>query len=257
MQVVSSYKSILISWVSRTFFDSVTYKVRHGLNEGLRRKGGLGWLPTERPTPETNFWRSLDLRDKVVYDIGAFHGLLTIFFARQCKQVVAWEPVSRNRSRLEENIAVNGFRNVTVRPCGLAATPGRVEVHFGSSAPGTASIDTSIARGENTEMIDIRVLDDEAGLPAPDMIKIDTEGLELDVLKGGARILASKPALFLEMHGADPDDKRRRVAAIVDHLWNLGYRDVLHIESGSKVQPGTTDTAKEGHLYATAGSSTD
>lgn len=242
-----------ISWVSKTFFDGVTYTVRHGLNKGLRRKGGLGWLPLEQPNPESEFWKSLDLRGKVVYDIGAFHGLLTIFFARHSEQVVAWEPTSRNRARLMENLAVNGFRNVIVRPYGLSSAPAKVEVHFDPNAPGTASADRTIAQGAESEVIEIRVLDEEEGLPAPDLIKVDTEGFELEVLKGATRTLESKPALFLEMHGAGPEDKRRRVEAIVDFLWDHGYRDVLHVESRQKIHPGNAFEAKEGHLFANVG----
>jgi hypothetical protein len=38
-------KHRVISWVSRTLFDRHTYTVRHGLLRGMKRKGGLGWLP--------------------------------------------------------------------------------------------------------------------------------------------------------------------------------------------------------------------
>jgi hypothetical protein len=35
--------------------------VRNGLNKGLKRRGGLGWMPMENPTPELDFWQALDL----------------------------------------------------------------------------------------------------------------------------------------------------------------------------------------------------
>ena len=63
---------------------------------------------------------------------------------------------------------------------------------------------------------------------------------------------AARPDLFLEMHGADAEDKRRRVQAIVDHLWPLGYRDILHVESGSRITPDNALVAARGHLYARA-----
>src|ERR1700692_1924947 len=125
-------KNIVISWFSKNLFDGMTYTVRNGLNKGLRRRGGLGWVPKEHNTPELLFWSSLDLNGKVVYDIGAFHGLLTMYFARHAELVVAWEPNSRNRQRLNENIRINSFANVIVRPYGLSSRATEARMTFDS-----------------------------------------------------------------------------------------------------------------------------
>jgi FkbM family methyltransferase len=243
-------KNQAISWISKNLFDGVTYTVRNGLNKGLRRRGGLGWLPFEsNDTAEMRFWNQLDLTGKVVYDIGAFHGLLTIFFARRARVVVAWEPNSRNRQRLNDNVRLNAFRNVTVRPYGLSSQPMQARMTFDPLAPGRASIDGGIAGGTEQEIVEIRMLDQEEGLEKPDLIKIDVEGFELNVLDGGTKTLERHPALFLEMHGAGPADKRARVQAIVNRLWALGYRNILHVESGSTITPENSATAAEGHLY--------
>jgi FkbM family methyltransferase len=186
--VAYSIKHKVVSWVSKNLFDNVTYTVRNGVNKGLVRRGGLGWLPFESTeTPEALFWKTLDLRGKVVYDIGAFHGLLTMLFARQAKAVVAFEPNSRNRQRLLENIRLNSFSNVTVRPYGLSSEAMQAEMSFDSLVPGTASLDGKIAQGAEHETIELKVLDEEQGLPAPDFIKVDVEGFELQVLKHAAR----------------------------------------------------------------------
>ncbi|MGA2717131.1 MAG: FkbM family methyltransferase [Bryobacteraceae bacterium] len=246
-------KNQAVSWISKNLFDSVTYTVRNGLNKGLRRRGGLGWLPFEsNDTPELRFWKQLDLDGKVVYDVGAFHGLLTIYFARRARMVVAWEPNSRNRQRLNENVRLNAFRNVIVRPYGLSSEPMRAKMSFDPLAPGRASIDARIAGGAQEEIVEIRMLDQEEGLEKPDLIKIDVEGFELNVLDGGIRTLERHPALFLEMHGADPADKRERVKAIVNRLWSLGYHNIVHVESGVQIAPENTGLAAQGHLYVRA-----
>jgi hypothetical protein len=56
--------------------------------------------------------------------------------------------------------------------------------------------------------------------------------------------------LFLEMHGVDPADKRRRVAAIAEFLWGLEYRDILHVESETSITPENAAIASQGHLFA-------
>src|SRR5947209_6114855 len=89
-------KHRLVSWISIHLFDNATYTVRHGLLKGMRRKGGLGWLPAKFSpgvrTAEQKFWSGLNLAGMTVYDVGAFHGLLTLFFASQAKTVVCFEP---------------------------------------------------------------------------------------------------------------------------------------------------------------------
>lgn len=248
--VTYSVKHRVISWISKNLFDNVSYTARNGLTKGLKRRGGLGWVPIEPEiTPELVFWRNLDLRGKVVWDIGAFHGLLTLFFAKQARKVVAWEPNSLNRQRLQDNLRLNGFTNVTVRPYGLASTPSTAEMSFDPLAPGTASIDGGLARGARRETIELRVLDDEQGLESADLIKIDVEGFELEVLKGALRTLSSKPVLFLEMHGSGEEDKRRRVRAIVEFLWEQGYRNILHVETKTQIMPENSEVAARGHLY--------
>jgi len=239
-----------VSWVSANLFDDVTYTVRNGLNRGLRRRGGLGWLPLEHETPETRFWKSLHLRGKVVYDVGAFHGLLTIYCARVARAVVAWEPNGRNRQRLVENVLLNRFSNVTVRPYGLSSKSARAEMRFDPLMPGMASLDFGVAAGVEHENVELRTLDSEEGIEPPDLIKIDVEGFELEVLEGATTTLRTGPDLYLEMHGADAEDKRRRVLAITDHLWKVGYRRILHVETASYITPENPETAAQGHLYA-------
>src|SRR5437764_4770006 len=181
-----SWKHRLIAFISSTLFDGVTYTVQHGVLKGLRRKGGLGWIPAwmseSAETLEHRFWRSLDLTRLVVYDIGAFHGLLTIFFARQARQVVAFEPSQRNRKRLQENVRLNGFTNVTVRDVGIGSQPDAVELVSWALMPGGSTGDAALAqalRKSNVpiraEAIRITTLDrdiQESGLPKPDFIKI-------------------------------------------------------------------------------------
>src|SRR5437660_379801 len=81
-----STKQRMVAWASQNLFDHITYTVRHGLIKGMKRRGGLAWLPEfltgTAPTPEQSFWTKQDFKGRVVYDIGAYHGLLTLLFAR-------------------------------------------------------------------------------------------------------------------------------------------------------------------------------
>src|SRR5258708_39216339 len=90
----------------------------------------------------------------------------------------------------------------------------------GSSVDETRVAELLRASGETAaEEVSIVTLDEDmqqAGLPVPDFIKIDIEGLELEALRGARHTLtAHKPALFLEMHGETIAEKKRKAAEIV------------------------------------------
>lgn len=253
----------IVSWISRNVFDHVTYTVRRGLLKGMKRRGGLAWLPEFGDgglTAEHRFLLDLDLAGKVVYDIGAFEGLLTLFFARRAAHVVAFEPNPRNYGRVLENLRVNGLGNVTVRNFGLAAEETTATMIWDPSmAGGSTLVGSGMDRGIATlaearrEKIRLTTLDADvraADLPLPDFIKIDVEGYELPVLQGGRELLERcHPELYLEIHGETMNEKRRNACAIVEFVLARGYTSIRHIESGSEITAANAGTAARGHLY--------
>lgn len=51
------------------------------------------------------------------------------------------------------------------------------------------------------------------------------------------------------MHGATIEEKDRKVSAIVALLEKAGYADILHVESGLRVNSSNATAARQGHLY--------
>jgi FkbM family methyltransferase len=257
-------KHRLTAWVSMHLLDSATYTVRHGLLKGMRRKGGLGWVPAMFSpgivTAEQQFWSGLNLAGLTVYDVGAFQGLLTLFFASRAKTVVCFEPNSQNHKRLMQNLTLNGIKNVDVRNVGIGSRPETRRMVGSPLMPGGATVDekavAELLRAgmrTNVEEISIVTLDDEipqAGLPPPDFIKIDIEGWEIEALRGARNTLERyKPAMFLEMHGETMREKKRKVGEIVAFLWETGYQRIRHIETGTNITPENALVAIRGHLY--------
>jgi FkbM family methyltransferase len=252
----------VIAFVSQKLFGNFTYTVRHGLAQGMKRKGGLGFVPLGgKPTEEEIFLRSLPLQGKTVYDIGAFEGLLTLYFSRHAQQVIAFEPNPRNRAKCEENLRLNRLTNVRVIDEGVSDAPGKATLVFDPLMPGAGTAEQAIARqitssvdGARTVEITVLPLDDHVetkALPPPDVIKIDIEGLEFPALRGMVSVLAKySPDLYIEMHGATVKEKLENAQAVVGFLDAHAYK-IFDVENKRYLTPANLGEHRPSHLYCT------
>jgi FkbM family methyltransferase len=257
----------IVARLNRTpIIDHLVYTAKHGPARGLRRQGGMGWLPTFFPRThewdaEEVFIAGLDWRGLTVYDVGGDQGLFTLFFAHsvgETGQVVVLEPNAQSCRRIEQNIRLNNFRNVRIVPIGAGERRATLQFAFPSSEParGTAvpAIADQIKREAKATLCDIEVnsLDDEIerrSLPAPHFIKIDVEGMEYAALQGMRKTLTvDRPRLSIEIHGINMEEKTANVRRVVAFMEELHYR-MRHIESGEGVSSGNAERAREGHLY--------
>jgi FkbM family methyltransferase len=213
----------------------------------MRRKGGLGWLPTgPAETEESRFWAAQDFSGKVVYDVGAFHGLLTLYFARSARRVISYEPDPINRARLLRNLSLNRTENVTVRPVGLGDSIGQARMHHEDLMPGGSRIGAP----DGETVVSLQTLDAEiaSGSPPPDFVKIDVEGFEIPVLQGALTVLREyQPDVFVEIHGYTEAEKVANAEGVIRLLREAGYSHLTHLESA---QPATPQNAKRGHVIA-------
>ena len=161
------------------------------------------------------------------WDVGANIGFYTCLFATLAGpsgRVVAFEPARRTRERLEENIRLNGLRNVRVVPSALGAREGRACIHYADAAlfEGTASLH-QIAQGRSTsEPVSVDTLDAFVErLGTPDLLKIDVEGAQLEVWRGGARFFrAHSPLVMAELRESDDP---LHLARIEEEVRGAGY----------------------------------
>ena len=254
---------MLVAFVSQRLFGNYTYTIRHGLATGMRRKGGLGFWPVNSgETAETEFLRKLPLAGKVVYDVGAFEGLITLFFARKAKQVFSWEPNPRNYARATTNVRLNNLTNVQILNRGISNVPGTIDLLYDPLMPGAGSGDAAIkdqigGSVKSAQRISIPVcrLDDEVAqnsLPLPDLVKIDIEGMELQALQGmHALLMDHRPELYIEMHGATAKEKVENAQAVTSFLEERDYR-MYDVENADYITRATLGDRRPGHLYCTA-----
>jgi FkbM family methyltransferase len=145
--------------------------------------------------------------DMVVLDVGANIGEYSIFAAKRLTQgkVVAFEPVPALRKMFDENIELNQFTNVIVKPFGLSDEVGSFPIYFvgENENEGQATFFPGLLQNQRSVKAELKKLDDEwshLSLDRLDFIKMDIEGSELKALQGGrATITRFRPLVMLEV----------------------------------------------------------
>jgi FkbM family methyltransferase len=150
---------------------------------------------------------------QTVYDVGANIGFFTILCSRLVGpqgRVYAFEPIPQNLVTLRRNIALNGLTNVVVVEKALSASTGTAEMFvspwsaFHSLNVEGASKQDNHGPQEGEIVVETVTLDEfvaQAGVSAPDLIKIDVEGAELIVVEGMRETLRLiQPLLLCELH---------------------------------------------------------
>jgi FkbM family methyltransferase len=140
----------------------------------------------------------------VVWDVGANVGYYTKRFAEAVGpsgRVVAFEPFPNTADQLRKNLV--GIGNYTLQQFALGNVTGSVWMQVGKEDQGAANriVDGAVDGVE----INITTGDEllvKGKAETPTVIKIDTEGFELDVLHGMQTLitLPSLRALFVEVH---------------------------------------------------------
>lgn len=134
----------------------------------------------------------------IILDIGANIGNHTLFFCNEynAQKVYCFEPVERTFSILQENIKLNQLDDrVELYACGLGETESRAAVvDYNLSNIGG----TGLRRDVNGNL-EIRSLDGLGIKESVVFIKIDVEGMELEVIKGGIELIKrNRPYLMIE-----------------------------------------------------------
>ena len=146
--------------------------------------------------------------DYTLIDCGANFGYWSVLISSApygSHRTIAIEPSSQNFARLANNSEINGSR-FEVMKCAIGAARGTARLsgtkHEAFSIAGKAA-----GRGEDVPVIALdNLLDD--GRISPDgkyLVKLDVEGVEIEAIKGGTRLLQGDSVLLCEEHGNDPN----------------------------------------------------
>lgn len=178
---------------------------------------------------EFDLFENLLTAESNVLDVGANIGTHAVYFSKKCNKgnVVAIEPQIYIFEMLAANILLNGCYNAVPIHAGASSKPGVAKmVNFNPFVEhkvnyGEFKINYNTDKGIDTDII---ILDKYASLNRFNLIKLDVEGLEVDVLEGARKILKEhKPFLYIEFNNKQGNDQ------LLNKIYELDYVPYWHI----------------------------
>jgi len=158
-------------------------------------------------------------RPLCIFDVGANQGqFLTLACTRLSEReytIHSFEPSRNTYEKLCEN--ARPYRNATLNNCGLGREPAEPDLFYDTPGSGLASLtkrrlDHFGLHMELSEKVKISTIDDYCSthqIDRIDLLKIDVEGHELDVLKGGNAMFAKSAVdmVMFEFGGCNIDTR--------------------------------------------------
>ena len=170
-----------------------------------------------------SFLKKQGIKFENCLDVGAHVGFWLKDLCKNFDRVYAFEPISDVRECLEKNIKSD---NYLLFSYGLGNKNEKVKVNYLPEATGN----TYISKEGNRE-IEIKKLDDIV-LPKIEYIKIDAEGFELEVLKGGQKLIEKdKPFIHVEVKGKVLVKQGLSSNDVENYLQSINYKEVFRIKS--------------------------
>ena len=204
--------------------------------------------------PETLEWIDQIPKGSVIWDIGANVGIYSVYAAKKqsCK-VFAFEPSIFNLELLARNIFLNSLTDfITIVPLPLSDKLAISNLNMTSTAWGGAMSTFNQSYGHDGNVMEKIFVIPTLGLsmgdatdllkvPQPDYIKMDVDGIEHLILKGGMQVIAKAKGILIEIN----DEFKAQADEAASSLLAAGFtlKEKRHADYFDTV------TTSAGHTY--------
>lgn len=187
--------------------------------------------------------KSLNQND-IFLDIGSNIGLFSLLASKKVGvdgKVICFEPAPETYKRLVENIALNQLENIEARNLGLSDSEGELKFYFSDTGFDAWNSFAPTNDYRLNKSIDIMVSTLDKQLESLDkslikIIKIDVEGWEKFVLKGGKEFFKNySPIVMVEFTEENTFNAGYSIHDIFTELEEIGY-EWYNIQNGTLVK---------------------
>ncbi len=202
------------------------------------RHKGYWWYGKKREAETMALFAKLIRPGDTVFDVGGHIGYVALYFRRlvgPAGQVIVFEPGANNLPYLRRNLSP--YANIELVEAGVGDRSGKTTFHledltgqnnsFVNDFEGyRANAEYAFRAPTKSVEVEILTLDEFVrGRAAPDFLKIDVEGFEYEVLRGGREMLAhARPMIMVEV--------QRNQKEVLELLTGLGYK-LFHPMTGA------------------------
>ena len=153
-------------------------------------------------------------------EVGANIGTHTVALAQMvgpAGRVLAFEPQRSIFQMMCANVALNALEQVETHWAAVGSAPGEVTIARLDSRARQNFGGYSIGQAREGDKVRLLTLD-SFDLPACHLIKIDVEGMEAEVIRGGRSTIARHgPVIFVE------NESKEKSPELIQLLWDLEY----------------------------------
>ena len=189
--------------------------------------------------PETLDWIDQLPKGCTLWDVGANVGLYSIYAAKKMEcRVIAFEPSVFNLELLARNLFINGLQErVRLVPLALSDKLEQSQLRMTSTEWGGALSSFGQNFGWDGQALDqifsfptLGISMDEGisllRLPDPDFIKMDVDGIEHIILRGGTKVLAGIQGILIEINDGF-EEQAKESERLLRHA-GLKLKEKLH-----------------------------
>jgi FkbM family methyltransferase len=168
-----------------------------------------------------------------IFDIGAHVGAATVFFHHAYGDIpiYCFEPCRESRHHLQIN--TTPLKGVEVFPFGLAGSTRKAKLFHGKlhSMQNSTHVSVEVAESnhEEIELVEAKeVLSDKVGPGS--ILKVDTEGCELEILKNLEPYFEHLSLVYIEYHS---EMDRREIDTLLAPTHSLIFSNALQLHRGN------------------------
>jgi len=158
------------------------------------------------------------------FDVGANVGQTAMAMAQTTQKLVyCFEPHPATFFKLKKNLSLNSFLPIKAEQLGLGQKPGWAQMGENINHSGSNCIQNHGNISVPLSCIDEYIESNQ--ISACDFIKIDTEGYELEVLKGAENTLKKfHPILVIELDENNLEKYHTSSNELITYLLSFGYK---------------------------------